>query len=315
MSDRIFISICIPAYKNGEFLERLLNNITIQTFKNFEVVVTDDSPGMEIETLCLGYQSVLPLKYYKNAEPLGSPENWNAAIKKASGEWIKLMHDDDWFANETSLQHFAEAAIKNKQCGFIFSGFTEVDSIKGTTKDFIISQFYLNCLKKSSLTLFKKNFIGHPSTTLVKNNSEYYYDKNFKWVVDLDFYIRYLNTHNNFIAIRQPLVNIGLNNEQITKQVFRKPDVEIPELLGLYYKLPPGSLKNIFCYDYYWRFIRNLGIRSDAYIRKYVSNTEVPVQLKTIIEEQNKFSSDTLKKGIISKLLMMKSYLKNYKTL
>jgi glycosyltransferase involved in cell wall biosynthesis len=315
MSDSILISICIPAYKNVNFLKRLLDNIAIQSFKDFEVVITDDSPGNEIEQFCLHYQSAFPLKYFKNNEPLGSPGNWNAAIRKARGEWIKLMHDDDWFATEESLQYFANAITINKEFGFIFSGFIEVDTAKKTRKYFVISKFYLNQLKKSSLTLFKKNFIGHPSTTLVKNNGNYYYDNSFKWVVDIEFYIRYLNVHKNFIAIRQPLINIGLHNEQITRQVFRKPDIEIPELLGLYYKLPKGSLKNIFCYDYYWRFIRNMSIRSEEDVRRYTPQIEIPVPLKHIISAQGKFSPTTLNNGVFSKILMIRSYILQYKKL
>ena len=48
--------------------------------------------------------------YYKNIKVLGTPENWNESIRKAKGAWIKLMHDDDWFANENSLQKFYEAS-------------------------------------------------------------------------------------------------------------------------------------------------------------------------------------------------------------
>ncbi|MGZ5190970.1 MAG: glycosyltransferase family 2 protein, partial [Flavisolibacter sp.] len=35
-----FVSICIPAYKRPDFLIRLLDSIRVQTFKDFEVIVT-----------------------------------------------------------------------------------------------------------------------------------------------------------------------------------------------------------------------------------------------------------------------------------
>src|SRR5215203_885011 len=121
MSNRVFISICIPAYKHVEYLKRLLDSTVIQTFKNFEVIITDDSPGSEVEQLCLQYKSLLPIKYIRNNVPLGSPGNWNACIGNASGQWIKIMHDDDWFANEESLKSFADAAFQNGDSNFIFS--------------------------------------------------------------------------------------------------------------------------------------------------------------------------------------------------
>ena len=315
MSNRVFISICIPAYKHVEYLKNLFDSIVIQTFKDFEVIITDDSPGDEIERLCLQYKSVLTIQYFRNENPLGSPENWNAAIKNANGQWIKMMHDDDWFVDEESLQHFANAAYENKNGDFIFSGFIEIDQEKNLRKEFVINNLYLKLLRKSPLTLFKKNFIGHPSTTLVKNNSRYYYDKSFKWVVDIEFYIRYLDQHRNFVAIRKPLINIGINKEQITKQAFRNPDVEIPEVFGLFKKLPGECLKNIYCYDYYWRFIRNLSIRDEETVRKYIPEADIPLPLRNMIKEQKRISLKSLQNGFFSKSLMMKSYFLNYKNL
>jgi len=98
-----FISICIPTYKRIQYLKRLLNSIAIQNFKDFEVIITDDSPSGDVNDLCDRYKNKIQINYYKNPAPLGTPENWNESIRHAKGEWIKLMHDDDWFANEDSL--------------------------------------------------------------------------------------------------------------------------------------------------------------------------------------------------------------------
>ena len=42
MAEPSLISICIPAYKHPDFLKRLLDSISIQSFKNFEVIISDD---------------------------------------------------------------------------------------------------------------------------------------------------------------------------------------------------------------------------------------------------------------------------------
>ncbi|HVG40418.1 MAG TPA: glycosyltransferase family 2 protein, partial [Chitinophagaceae bacterium] len=112
------ISICIPAYKRPENIARLLQSISIQTCKNYEIIITDDSPDDSLIKVLQKY-SHLPIQYYKNETALGTPANWNYGISKASGEWIKLMHDDDWFSSEKSLQHFADHTADKKK--FIFS--------------------------------------------------------------------------------------------------------------------------------------------------------------------------------------------------
>ena len=109
MSNRVFISICIPAYKHIEYLKRLLDSIVIQTFRDFEVVITDDSPGNEVAVLVDKYRQELKIVYKKNNPISGSPGNWNQAILNASGDWIKIMHDDDWFSSPSSLELFAKS--------------------------------------------------------------------------------------------------------------------------------------------------------------------------------------------------------------
>src|SRR5688572_3851259 len=112
------ISICIPAYKHTDYLERLLHSIAEQTFTDFEVIVTDDSPDESVQQLCERYKPLFVLRYFKNSPALGSPENWNAGIRKASGKWIKMMHDDDWFSGADSLQQFANAMAAHPQSTF-----------------------------------------------------------------------------------------------------------------------------------------------------------------------------------------------------
>lgn len=119
---RPFISICIPAYKRIDFLKRLLDSIQIQTFHDFEVIVTDDSPDDSVRILCESYESFdLKLTYWKNSPSLGTPANWNKAISMAKGLWIKLMHDDDWFIDSSALMIFADAARAEKKSFYLLS--------------------------------------------------------------------------------------------------------------------------------------------------------------------------------------------------
>src|SRR2546421_11807457 len=107
---RPFISICIPAYKRPHYLQRLLDSIAIQSFKDYEVIISDDSgDDNSVRDLVQKYDSVFALSYHRNTPSLGTPANWNNAIEKANGAWIKLMHDDDWFSSPTSLEEFANA--------------------------------------------------------------------------------------------------------------------------------------------------------------------------------------------------------------
>lgn len=299
------ISICIPAYKNASYLQRLLDSINGQTYRNFEVVVTDDSPDTAVETLVAGYAHQFPLLYHRNTPALGSPANWNKAIALAKGAWIKMMHDDDWFADAHSLQQFADAAA-NAATDFIFSGFTEVELESGRRRPFVISRLDAWILRRNPLYLFRTNYIGHPSTTLMRNKPQQWYDEQVKWVVDFECYIRLLRQSNGFYAIREPLICIGVGGEQITKIAFRNPEIEIPENLYLLQKLGTGVLKNVFVHDYYWRLLRNLGINNDTSLQQLALHVAVPEVLRRMLSWQRIAGQDLLRSsGVYSKCWML----------
>jgi glycosyltransferase involved in cell wall biosynthesis len=106
MNSAVAISICIPAYRNTAFLKRLLDSIACQTFTDYEIIITDDSPDDSVSQLIQNLTGIQPIRYYKNKTALGTPENWNEAIRHANGAWIKLMHNDDWFHSPDALTIF-----------------------------------------------------------------------------------------------------------------------------------------------------------------------------------------------------------------
>ena len=59
------ISICIPAYKRIDYLKRLLWSIEIQKFKDFEVIISDDSNDHSVEELIKEFKGRFEIKYFK----------------------------------------------------------------------------------------------------------------------------------------------------------------------------------------------------------------------------------------------------------
>jgi glycosyltransferase involved in cell wall biosynthesis len=309
MEEAVFISICIPAYKRVSFLKRLLDSIDLQTYRQFEVVVTDDSPDNEVSDLCRSHPVSAVIRYFKNEKTLGTPENWNESIRQAGGEWIKLMHDDDWFLDPKALQAFAASVAQNPATDFFFSGYTNVflDEGKNTDIRVHLPKDWLKRLERNPKTLLSSNRIGPPSVTLHKNLPGIFYDSTLKWLVDVDFYIRFFQ-YSKPLLIDENLIAVGLGEEQVTKQVFRNPKVEIPENLYVLNKIGVGSLQNIIIYDAYWRFVRNLEIRSSEQVRESGYQGPIPAIIESMIRFQSSFPKAVLKTGIFSKILMIAHY-------
>ncbi len=306
MSD-CFISICIPAYKRIDYLQRLLQSIAVQTYRDFEVIVTDDSPNDEVKQLCEQYSGSFILHFYKNLQNLNTPENWNEGIRKSKGEWIKLVHDDDWFSSPDSLSKFAEAVQKHPEHTFFFSAYTNIYEGTSRKQEMRLKPFWRKALLNDPMILVSDNVVGPPSVTMHKNDGSAWYDRNMKYVVDIDFYIRFLEKTNPFY-IDEPLINVGINRAQVTKYTFGVPEVHLKESLLLLEKTGPEHLKNIIVFDGWWRLMRNFSVKNSEQLRTFGYNGPIPKILERIIEFQNKIPSSLLKNGVISKSLMTYCY-------
>ena len=272
-------------------------------------MITDDSPDDELKIFILNYSSDFSITYIKNIVALGTPENWNESIKHAKGKWIKLMHDDDWFLYENSLAKFAIAA-KSSNKGFIFSAYQNLYLDENRIEKVIesSSSFRFKQLKKNVASLLSKNIIGPPSVTMHKNDVKSSYDKHLKWLVDIDFYFDRMK-YDDIVYINEPLINVGLSNEQVTKSCFRIAEVEIPEYFHFMNKIGWENLRNILVYDASWRLFRNLNIKNKNDLISAGYHDEVPLIISSLIKFQRKLPNQLLKFGATSKLFMLFHYL------
>ena len=303
-----FISICIPAYKRVNYLKRLLNSIQIQSFTNFEVIISDDSDDNSVEALIQEFNQKFTICYFKNEKPLGTPANWNHAISKARGEWIKLMHDDDWFAEADSLEQFAN--LTNTNSKFIISAYANSDEEKKKKEVVLFPTKSKNGILENPLLLLAKNIIGPPSVTLFHSSIKEKYDERLKWRVDMEYYIRIIAQENNFAVINKPLINVGISESQVTNSCLNIPAVEIPEIFILLSKYSTKPLRNIFVFDAYWRILRNTNIKSTEQLESY-GQKAWPLVIVNMVMVQSNFSQSLLKIGPVSKLLMALSYAYN----
>ncbi|WP_295123406.1 glycosyltransferase family 2 protein [uncultured Chitinophaga sp.] len=300
----IKVSVCIPAYKNTEYLKRVLDSLAAQDFTSWEVIITDDSPDNEVEELARSYKKLLPLVYYRNTPAHGMPANWNTCYDHARGQYIKIMHDDDWFTRPDAISKMAAALDANPDCDLVFSAFREcfIDH-PGKVNEVHCSSFYRQLLKQDPVHLFQKNFIGPPSAVMHRNNPAYRYDVRLQWLVDMDFYINLLRHKPGFVYLDEALVNIGISDLQLTKSCFGVRTVEIPEYFYLLRKVGENALQSLYVFDFFWRLMRNLGIREEKELYEAGMEGETPAVVKYILKRQRPFSFKLLKNGAINKIL------------
>lgn len=302
-----FISICIPAYNRTRLLKKLLDSIRIQNFTGYEVLINDDSRGNEVAELLLQYAD-LPVSYVKNETAAGAVANCIKVMRRARAPWIKVMHDDDWFATADALQQFAEAA---SECGkdFIFCASNQVQLNTGETEKEELVDERKKMLDDSLFSLFYLNVIGHPSVVLHKNDPTIEYDPEFNWVLDIDFYMRYLQQHGTYHYIESALVNIGNGDAQESAKYYKNFKVEIPEYFTLLCKYNSSLLlQNRYVFHLVWNMLKRFKIKSIDDIRATGYTGTLPDKVEDIIRYQKKIPAIILKQPPWSKKLMLRCF-------
>lgn len=303
------VSICIPVYKNVAYLKRLLDSALAQTFTDFEIIVSDDSPDDAVGSWLAAHYPDPRIRYFRNPVALGTPENWNEAICKAGGEWIKLMHDDDWFLTPEALGKFCSKAVASGK-KIVFSAYTNVGLESGSRQTVFRPWWRWQFVRRYPAALYARNIIGPPSVILVHSSVTDRYDPQMKWLVDIDFYITRLRKEH-FAYVPVPLIAVGVSTQQVTVGCHTVPEVEIPEGLAMHAKLPGKPFHNILYFDAWWRLIRNLNFRKVEALEKFAGAAQLPEALLKIIAHQQRVSPRWLRNGYLSKLLMTRCWLIN----
>lgn len=210
------VSICIPAYETPGFFKRVYMSAIEQDYSRFEIIVTDDSKTDAVEAIVHDHPDDR-VRYERHASPLGSPANWNRAIDLAEGEWIKIMHHDDWFTHNTSLSRFMRILSGRPDINFAFTS----AHVAGPDQQFRYTHqpapAHIEQLKQDPAELYKGNFIGSPSETIYRR-TKLRFDTRMRWLVDVDFYIRYLCDMPGVMYIDEPLItNTDGADHQLTR--------------------------------------------------------------------------------------------------
>lgn len=280
----------------------------MQDYKRVEVILSDDSPNEDIKGAVQPFREKLAVHYYHNKRPLKSPVNWNAALDKAKGDLVVLMHQDDWYHSTTALTQYIKH-FENASIDFVFCQNTAVDE-KGNK--YILQAFpdLPHKLLKCPNHLLLAQVIGPPSNTMLRRNVTIRYDERLIWLVDVDYYVRLLKAGHKYRYIPENLVTIGLHEDQTTVFVRNNDHIILKENILFAAKLEKEAFEDIKIYDYYWRLLRNHKVRNiDAIVDAGVETEIIPPVINQMLRRQSKVPSAVLKFGPASKTLMCTSYI------
>ena len=89
-----FISVIIPVYNIGKYLEKCLDSVIAQTFPDIEIIVVNDGSRDSTHDIAMQLAQELPLRYLALSRNFGKEAALSAGIDHARGNAVLLIDAD-----------------------------------------------------------------------------------------------------------------------------------------------------------------------------------------------------------------------------
>lgn len=233
------VSILIPTYNRSEYFEIALQSALMQTYRNIEIIVGDDSTDDKTKKIVQKYQrkynNILYIKNIRrcNTAAERAYANYREILHRSHGEYINYLNDDDVFAPQ-KIEKMMDYYLQYPNVSLVTSYRKLIDK-NGTEifkKEIIESYKPLtvetDTLIKSSdaLKMLIKafNFIGEPTTALIRRcdiegNLGTFAGKSFNCINDLPQWIQSLR-HGDLIYMSDALSSMRIHSAQRSKDLF-----------------------------------------------------------------------------------------------
>ena len=113
MPNQPLVSVIVPAYNAEQTLEKCVNSLTTQTYRNVEVIVVNDCSTDG--TLALAQHLAAAdarVKVCDRKQNGGLSQARNSGMEQAVGDWFVFVDSDDWIEPET-IETAVDAMQKN----------------------------------------------------------------------------------------------------------------------------------------------------------------------------------------------------------
>ena len=222
--NRPLVTVAIPMYNNGRFIDETINSVLRQTFTDFELLIYDDNSTDDSYEKAASYNDSR-IKLFRNPENLGPEGNWNKAISNVTGKYVKLVCGDDLLFPECLQKQVAVFEDPyNNGVSLVSSQRTIIDP---EGKTLIKKVNFVNEGRKEMVDVIRKmirmgtNIIGEPVCGLYPANlisKTRGYSAIVPYTIDLDFWLQMLK-HGDLYVIDESLCAFRISNASWSSRI------------------------------------------------------------------------------------------------
>ncbi len=123
------VSVCLLTYKRAAILPRTLDSLLAQTHGDFELIINDDCSPDGTEAVSREYaRRDHRVRYFRNAHNLRYAGNQNAAVLRATTDYVAIVHDGDLYRADM-LRRWTEALCAHASVALVFNAADRLDAV------------------------------------------------------------------------------------------------------------------------------------------------------------------------------------------
>tara|TARA_R110000737_G_scaffold352064_1_gene396470 strand:+ start:20133 stop:21137 length:1005 start_codon:yes stop_codon:yes gene_type:complete len=128
------ISIVIPMYNAGVFIEKCLNSLINQDYKNFEVFIIDDGSKDNSPQISKSFSNQYDSINYVSIKNGGANNARNVGLSLCKGDYVIFMDQDDYFISNSTFNELIKVFTELPNTDFIIYKYVEYFQKSNTTK-------------------------------------------------------------------------------------------------------------------------------------------------------------------------------------
>ncbi|QEZ70105.1 glycosyltransferase family 2 protein [Paraclostridium bifermentans] len=209
-------SIIMGVYNGSKYVERAIDSIINQTYKDWEFIICDDCSSDNTLDILEKYQKKdIRIKVFKNEKNLGLAATLNKCIEKSQGVYIARQDDDD-ISDYSRLEKEVNFLKENKEYSLVGSNAYLIDENE------VIWGEWSNVEKPTKLDLIKGVCFIHPTVVIKKEviTNLGCYDKNALRVEDYDLWFKLYSKNYKGYNIQENLLTYSLNVNSYKKRKY-----------------------------------------------------------------------------------------------
>lgn len=195
------ISIIIPVYNAASYLDKCIESILHQKYKDFELLLINDGSTDNSGDICDAFalkDNRISVFHQQNQ---GVSAARNLGIEQAKGEWLQFIDSDDWIENDFLLNNVSRISQKKD---FVVSGYKIDECIKQYEFHLEECSFEEDKFLGGIKYIYKRDCLGmnwnklFHRETIISNNIRF--NPNLNYGEDELFVLEYLKYVNKIVT-------------------------------------------------------------------------------------------------------------------